>query len=88
MKRSWSAVVQKVIRVKNAMGSVIDIYKKFLEIYPIPEGFIDHYSRIDPCRIKIRLKNRKELIFTYVSSNKWRVESIDLYRKEKKKNEK
>lgn len=67
------------------MGAFIDIYKKFLEVYPIPEGFIEHYSRIDPLTIKVRLKNRKELVFTYVSSSKWRVESMDLYRKEKKK---
>lgn len=62
-----------------------DIFGKFLKVYPIAYDEIERYLVIDTNAIQIRLKNRKELVFTYFSSNKWRIDSMDLYLSEKKK---
>lgn len=62
-----------------------DIFGKFLKVYPITYDEIERYLVIDTNAIQVRLKNRKELVFTYFSSNKWRIDSMDLYLSEKKK---
>ena len=56
-----------------------NLLEKFLKAYPIDNGNIDCWYKIDESTIRVRLKNRKEMIFTYISSNKWCIESMDAY---------
>ena len=63
----------------------IDIYRKFLKVFPINEEEIDRFTTIDIDTIRVRLKNRKEFVFSYASSNKWRIDSVDLYKSEMKR---
>lgn len=62
-----------------------DIYRKFLNVFPIDEQEIEWFKQIDIDVIRVRLKNRKEFVFSYISSNKWRIDSADLYKSEMKK---
>lgn len=62
-----------------------DIFGKFLKVYPIAYDDVIRFLTISPNSIHVRLKNRKELVFTYFSSNKWRIDSMDLYLSEQKK---
>lgn len=62
-----------------------DIFNKFLKVYPVTYDDVMCYSLLGPKTIHIKLKNKKELVFTYFSSNKWRIDSMDLYNSEDKK---
>lgn len=62
-----------------------DIFGKFLRAYPVSYDEVMCYSLLRPKTLHIKLKNRKELVFTYFSSNKWRIDSMDLYLSENKK---
>lgn len=62
-----------------------DIFGKFLRVYPIRFEEVASYTLLGPKTIHIKLKNKKELVFTYFSSNKWRIDSMDLYLSENKK---
>ena len=61
-----------------------DIYYKFLSVYPIMTDEIVKFIMFDRNVMWVKLKNRKELVFTYFSSNKWKIESMDLYKKDEK----
>lgn len=61
-----------------------DIFNKFLRAYPVSYDEVVSYLVMGPKTIRVRLKNRKELVFTYFSSNKWRIDSMDLYLSENK----
>ena len=66
-----------------------DIFGKFLKVYPISYDDVVRFLTMSPNSIHVKLKNRKELVFTYFSSNKWRIDSMDLYvNEDKKRNEK
>lgn len=62
-----------------------DIFNKFLKVYPVTYNEVVSYLVMRPKTIQVRLKNRKELVFTYFSSNKWRIDSMALYNSENKK---
>lgn len=66
----------------------IDIFEKFKKVYPVGGDDVERFLTIDTNVIQVRLKNRKELVFAYFSSNKWKIESMDLYLAEKKRKEK
>ena len=63
----------------------IDIFEKFKKVYPVWPDDVERFLTIGANAIQVRLKNRKELVFTYFSSNKWKIESMDLYNSEIKK---
>lgn len=63
----------------------IDIFEKFKKVYPVWPDDVGRFLAFDTNVIQVRLKNRKELVFTYFSSNKWKIESMDLYNSEIKK---
>lgn len=65
-----------------------DIYRKLLKVFPVDDQEIEWFKQIDIDVIRVRLKNRKEFIFSYISSNKWRIDSVDLYKSEMKRIEK
>lgn len=71
--------------IKESKMTPNDIFKKFKKVFPVTDEEIDRISVIDTNVLKVRLKNRKELVFTYFSSNKWRIDSLDLYLRDKKK---
>ena len=62
----------------------IDIYKKFLKICPIIEDTIECWFQNGKNSIRVRMKNKKEIVFTVYSSNKWKIESMDLHISEMK----
>lgn len=62
----------------------IDIFEKFKKVYPVGGDDVERFLMVGTNAIHVRLKNRKELVFTYFSSNKWKIESMDLYLQEKK----
>lgn len=66
----------------------VDIFEKFKKVHPVGGDDVERFLTIGANAIQIRLKNRKELVFTYFSSNKWKIESMDLYLAEKKRKEK
>lgn len=61
-----------------------DIFNKFLRVYPVSYDEVVTYLVKGPKTIQVKLKNKKELVFTYFSSNKWRIDSMDLYLSDKK----
>ena len=65
-----------------------DIYRKFLNVFPINSEDVEWFKQIDIDVIRVRLKNRKEFVFSYISSNKWRIDSVDLFKSEMKRIEK
>ena len=65
-----------------------DIFNKFLNVFPIDKNDVEWFKQIDIDVIRVRLKNRKEFVFSYISSNKWRIDSVDLYKSEMKRVEK
>lgn len=66
------------------MSGPIDIFGKFVKLGLVNEDNIETFKRLGGNTIHMRLKNRKEIVFTYISSNKWQIESMDLYLNRKK----
>jgi hypothetical protein len=65
---------------------------KFMEIYPISYEEIECWFPNGKNSIRVRLKGNDDLILTYISKKKWKIESVDSWldglRQEVVKNEK
>lgn len=55
------------------------VLEKFKEISHITDDSIDVWFQYGKNSIRVRLKDRTELIFTFSSQKSWRLETIDSY---------
>ena len=56
-----------------------DVFKAFMEISRTTEQDIEAWFPNGRDSVRVRLKNKKELIFTYDSPNYWRLETKGAY---------
>lgn len=63
----------------------IDVLKKFKEIFPIKDDNIECWWPNGKNSIRVRLTNHIELVLTYSSSKKWRLETVDSFNEKEKK---
>ena len=57
----------------------IDVLKRFKEIFPIKDGSIEYWWPNGKNSIRVRLKNSFELVLTYLSNKKWRLETVESF---------
>ena len=60
--------------------SYIEVMKKFVEVSRIGEDRIEQWSPNGKGSVRVRLKDRSELIFTYNDSKRWRLETIESFK--------
>lgn len=60
--------------------SHIDVVRKFVEIVRINEDYIKDWIPNGRCSVRIRLKDRSELIFTFQDQKRWRLETIESFK--------
>lgn len=63
----------------------IDVLKKFKEIFPIKDDSVECWWPNGKNSIRVRLTNHIELVLTYSSSKKWRLETVDSFNEKEKK---
>ena len=56
-----------------------NILKKFIEIFPQYEATIELWFPSGKNRIRVRLIDRREFIFTYNSESDWCLETVDSF---------
>lgn len=56
-----------------------ELMMKFKEISRITDDEIDMYFPLGTTAIRVRLKNRKELVLTYTNGRRWRLETKESY---------
>lgn len=54
--------------------------KKFVEVSRIGEDLIELWFPNGKGSVRVRLKDRSELIFTYNDSKRWRLETIESFK--------
>lgn len=57
----------------------IVVLKRFKEIFPIKDDSIEYWCPNGKNSIRVRLKNRVELVLTYLSNKKWRLETVESF---------
>ena len=57
----------------------IDVLKRFKEIFPIKDDSIEYWFPNGKNSIRVLLKNRVELVLTYLSNKKWRLETVESF---------
>ena len=56
-----------------------DILKRFKETCHITDDVLDCWFPNGKGSIRVRFKDRRELVFTYSSPRKWRIETVDSF---------
>lgn len=57
----------------------IDVLKRFKKIFPIKDGSIEYWWPNGKNSIRVRLENSVELVLTYLSNKKWRLETVESF---------
>ena len=53
--------------------SRVDIFAKFLEMFPYYQDTVRSFSSYGPNSIVVEMSNREEVSFTYFNKNNWRI---------------
>ena len=55
------------------------IYERFKVISNFTDGSVDRVFVKDKNSIRVRMKSKDEFIFTYISPDKWRLETLNAF---------
>lgn len=56
-----------------------ELLERFKEIAHVTDEDVDVYFPLGDAAIRVRLKNRKELVLTYTNGRRWRLETRESF---------